>query len=143
MNKLDKIKYLLGFCTEGQNEFFCRLYKSVDDLKPKQFNHAIRQIETTLIENAKSQTELNIEKEAHEKKLVDLKNGHSKRISDLVGKHEEKIEKLKAHHENSGGGSGDAYETEKRLAMLDALEAGGVDNWEWYGESLEEWNELY
>ena len=27
-------------------------------------------------------------------------------------------------------------EMEKRIAILDALEAGGVDNWEWYGESL-------
>lgn len=27
--------------------------------------------------------------------------------------------------------------TKRRLAMLDALEAGGVDNWDWYGESLE------
>lgn len=34
---------------------------------------------------------------------------------------------------------------ERRLAKLDALEAGGVDNWEWYDESLEGWfaeNEL-
>ena len=28
---------------------------------------------------------------------------------------------------------------ERRLAKLDALEAGGVDKWEWYGESLKEW----
>lgn len=27
----------------------------------------------------------------------------------------------------------------RRLAKLDALEAGGVDNWEWYGESLKDW----
>ncbi len=25
----------------------------------------------------------------------------------------------------------------RRLAKLDALEAGGVDNWEWYGDSIE------
>lgn len=25
--------------------------------------------------------------------------------------------------------------------MLDALEAGGVDNWEWYDESLKSWRE--
>lgn len=30
-------------------------------------------------------------------------------------------------------------EIERRLAKLDALEAGGVDNWEGYDESLEEW----
>ena len=30
-------------------------------------------------------------------------------------------------------------EQERRLAKLDALEAGGVDNWEWYGESLKDW----
>lgn len=27
----------------------------------------------------------------------------------------------------------------RRLAKLDALEAGGVDNWEWYDESLKDW----
>lgn len=30
-------------------------------------------------------------------------------------------------------------ETQRRLDKLDALEAGGVDNWEWYGESLKDW----
>lgn len=37
--------------------------------------------------------------------------------------------------------------TEARLKELErieskmlALEAGGVDNWEWYGESLKDWN---
>lgn len=32
-----------------------------------------------------------------------------------------------------------------KLEALEALEAGGVDNWEWYGESLKDWfkcNEL-
>ena len=27
----------------------------------------------------------------------------------------------------------------RRLSKLDALEAGGVDNWEWYDKSLKEW----
>ena len=29
---------------------------------------------------------------------------------------------------------------ERAASKLSALEAGGVDNWEWYGESLKEWN---
>lgn len=36
-------------------------------------------------------------------------------------------------------------ELERAEAKLNALEAGGVDNWEWYGESLKEYrveNEL-
>lgn len=28
---------------------------------------------------------------------------------------------------------------QRELAKLNALEAGGVDNWEWYGESLSDW----
>ncbi len=34
---------------------------------------------------------------------------------------------------------------QRQIAKLEALEAGGVDNWEWYSESLKEWfaeNEL-
>lgn len=30
-------------------------------------------------------------------------------------------------------------ELERAEAKLNALEAGGVDNWEWYGESLKEY----
>ena len=29
---------------------------------------------------------------------------------------------------------------QRDLAKLNALEAGGVDNWEWYSESLTEWH---
>lgn len=29
---------------------------------------------------------------------------------------------------------------EKAASKLQALENGGVDNWEWYGEALKEWN---
>jgi len=32
-------------------------------------------------------------------------------------------------------------ELERAEAKLAALEAGGVDNWEWYGESLKSYNE--
>lgn len=31
-------------------------------------------------------------------------------------------------------------ELERAEAKLNALEAGGVDNWEWYGESLKDYN---
>jgi hypothetical protein len=31
-------------------------------------------------------------------------------------------------------------DVERKLAKLEALEAGGVDNWEWYSEALKEWN---
>ncbi len=31
--------------------------------------------------------------------------------------------------------------TQRRLAKLDALEAGGVDNWTFYDEALEGWRE--
>lgn len=37
--------------------------------------------------------------------------------------------------DNAGIKPGLDDETKKRLALLDALEAGGVDNWEWYHES--------
>lgn len=30
-------------------------------------------------------------------------------------------------------------ELKRAASKLDALEAGGVDNWEWYDESLKEW----
>ena len=30
-------------------------------------------------------------------------------------------------------------QTKRRLSKLDALEAGGVEDWEWYDESLKDW----
>ena len=32
---------------------------------------------------------------------------------------------------------------EEDLEKLEALENGGVDNWEWYGESLSDWFDKY
>lgn len=32
-------------------------------------------------------------------------------------------------------------ETKRKLAKLEALEAGGVSNWEWYDDSLSAWRE--
>ena len=31
------------------------------------------------------------------------------------------------------------HKMQRQIAKLDALESGGVDNWDWYGESLKEW----
>ena len=31
------------------------------------------------------------------------------------------------------------FEYESQIKKLQALEAGGVDNWEWYSESLKDW----
>ncbi len=31
----------------------------------------------------------------------------------------------------------------KRIEELEALEAGGVDNWEWYWDSLVDWRKKY
>lgn len=34
---------------------------------------------------------------------------------------------------------GEYDQMKRRIAKLDALEAGGVGDWEWYGDSLAEW----
>jgi hypothetical protein len=34
-------------------------------------------------------------------------------------------------------------DVQQKLDKLEALEAGGVDNWEWYDASLEGWYEQY
>jgi len=34
-------------------------------------------------------------------------------------------------------------EVKERLRLLSALEAGGVDNWEWYDESISNYNKDY
>ena len=36
-------------------------------------------------------------------------------------------------------GKSEYEKIQRRLSKLDALEAGGVDSWEWYEESLRDW----
>ena len=34
-----------------------------------------------------------------------------------------------------------SVQIQEKLDLLEALERGGVDNWQWYGETIEEYNE--
>lgn len=136
MSKREYLNNLLGLMTEKQTDLFNRMYP--DSPTDRQVGHAIVQCENTLKAlNVKVEGLTNIKKEFEEfkKQSEGDANECSKEIHllerNLVGL-TEKIKQLINPIVT------DNADIQVRLAKLDALEAGGVDSWTWYGESLEQ-----
>lgn len=131
----DKIEYLKQFLTEGQLEKCERFFTGKYDV------NILKLIERTLKQNKESSEKL---QELKNKQIEDAKivnDLHYKRIEELKSEYESKIKQLVEDFKSSIPIN--EYEVRKRLDMLEALEIGGVDNWEWYGESLTGWSEKY
>lgn len=138
MNKREYLDKLLSLCTSNQLDIFGRMYPfSVGDC---QLDWAITQVENTLHKlNDKSEEFDNLRRT-----VVTLKLQHKKElerqdntITMLRG--EVIILELVAQRLKNPI-SVENNEVQERLLKLDALEAGGVDNWEWYGESMRNYN---
>ena len=134
MNKKDYLHNLLALCTDKQKKVFTRMYP--DGPKNNQVSHAIRQVENTLKnlnatnENLKTAKEEGAENAA--KLQADIRSLEIKlHTSELQRKAADNLaNRLKnpiATENNS---------VQERLNLLDALVAGGVDNWEWYEEAI-------
>ena len=134
MNKTQYMESLIELCTEKQKDFFLRIYP--DGPNPSQVKRATQQIEATLKQDNLKIEQLKGELKAHQtsaeeahlklksvsKELVDCKS--DKEDLQLV------IDRISnpIDIENS--------EVQSRLSLLNALEAGGVDNWEWYDHAI-------
>ena len=134
-----KINYLMIFLSEKEKSLFKRMYGDYPDTKSKE-RHAVSQIENTLNKRcfslSRSREEIEelenvIEKLKKEKKDIKEKNRHLQ--EEVVN-----LNKIEA-----SGTRVVTTEEDKRLAKLAALEAGGVDNWEWYDTALEDWFNKY
>ena len=126
---------LVSILTEDQLSLFNRMYPEWPS--KSQTKLAIVQAETTLMKLNETNSKLrheNIElKESILKKsssLIEYENDLDDIKSDLKEAYKT-IERLKnpINIENSV--------VQERLELLAALEAGGVDNWEWYDESID------
>lgn len=133
MNNREKIKYLRNFLTVPENKLFDNMYQNgIENEKI-----AIQQIERTLENREIKRIETEKKFEEYEKEIEKIKIIHKKELEEL----EIKIKEAKEITISSF--NKDDYEIEKSLKKLEALENGGVDNWEWYGEALSEWFEKY
>ena len=130
--------------SEVKEKVYGNLLKEVSEKYLNQFNEYI---ETQLSKNPHrlSELESKIKKETSEKLYDSL---YYKIQNNIESKMQTAISKLV----NSIGGNNvrvdgsdeliakeDYDELVYKSKVLDALEAGGVDNWEWYGESLKQY----
>jgi hypothetical protein len=136
-------KYLdqiLKLCTPSQLDMFNRMYP--DGPAPKQINTAISQVERTILSlNHQVEKLKDIDKAFEEFKeaAAARESAHvrgfqhlTKELADVLKENE----RLSASPVNVN--NADIIE---QLDKLAALEAAGVDNWEWYGEALSSMND--
>jgi uncharacterized protein YlxW (UPF0749 family) len=134
MSKKQYLDDLITLCTKKQIEMFNRMYPNGPT--SKQFDRAIDQIKATILGLNKDVERLkDIEKDFKESKIVSEEKEQSLQKEIKLLNHE--IESLNNEIDMFNNPiNTDNIEVQKRLAKLDALEAGGVDNWEWYGECM-------
>ena len=136
MNQKDYMGKLLDLCTEKQKNLFGRMYPTGPTAK--QLNWAVTQLENTLKNLNVDKEQLRDEKKAHaddveslNKSIRDLEKKLSIAVADLADA-ERRIERL------SNSDAVNSADIQERLALLDALEAGGVDNWDGYDDAVDE-----
>ena len=136
MNQKDYMGKLLALCTEKQKDLFGRMYPTGPT--SKQLNWAVTQLENTLKNLNVDKEQLRDEKKAHaddveslNKSIRDLEKKLSIAVADLADA-ERRIERL------SNSDAVNSADIQERLALLDALEAGGVDNWDGYDDAVDE-----
>jgi len=136
MTKRDYLNNLLQLMTEEQLKLFERMYPN--DPTDRQVAHAIVQCENTLKGlNKKVQRLTNVDKEF--KTFKEQCKIDAQVCSNKIDVLEHELNKINVLAEQlSNPIATDNAEIQDRLAKLDALEAGGVDNWTWYGESMEQ-----
>ena len=138
MNKRDYLEKLLLLCTTKQKDFFLRMYPV--GLKASQINYAIVQVENALKNNNATKEDLaKFKVSSAADKAIETKLYNDEKVKRLGLEIKLKeayalVERLKnpINTENN--------EIQERLQLLNALEAGGVDNWEWYSESISNYN---
>jgi peptidoglycan hydrolase CwlO-like protein len=139
MTQYEYMNNLLALCTDSQKELFNRMYPDGPD--KKQVRWAIVQLENTL-------KNLDLSKE----ELRNVKNDLEKTLSSTyteMRKLELEIKSLKSelHEANSRINqlenpiNTENTDVQDRLCKLDALEAGGVDNWDGYDFAMEQYRE--
>lgn len=135
MNKKEYLERLLTLCTKKQTDLFNRMYP--DGVEKKKLDWATGQVERTLkglnesAEELRTKTkEYNEDLEAKDKEV----KANLFKVRDLESelavlyRRFERMSEVPSNKEND--------RIQERLDLLDALEAGGVDNWEWYSESI-------
>lgn len=140
MNKQKYLDNLLALCTEEQTNLFNRMYP--DGPPNDKVDFAIMQVENTIRQlNKKTAAQATTLSESKEQ-LSELTAVNSE-LTNQLSVLQTQYNMLALENERlSTPINVENNKTQERLLLLDALEAGGVDNWEWYDESITNfWNQ--
>ena len=139
MSNKDYLECLLLLCTEKQKVLFNRMYPDGINTNSKK-SWAIRQLENTLKNLNSSKEELRESKEENEKISIQAINDINLVKQELVQTKKELEESRSEASKLSNPINTNNLDIQNRLELLDALEAGGVDNWEFYEDSIESYS---
>lgn len=136
MNKNDYLEKILSLCTQKQKDFFSKIYP--DGIDKKQINMAIFKVENTLRRSNSEVKNLKISIQKLKEKNEDLSKTIKRqeiiitRLENELYEAHKQIKRLEnpINIKNS--------KVQERLELLDALERGGVDNWDHYDDSIED-----
>jgi len=139
MNQKDYMGKLLTLCTEKQRAFFNRIYP--DGPSSKQLNTAVLQLENTLKNLNADKEQLRDEKKAHVED-VDALNVTIRRLEKELSNTFTELREAESRIQMlSSPEATKSADIQERLALLDALEAEGVDNWDGYEYAIDRLSE--
>lgn len=143
MTKNEYLLELLTLCTQPQQDFFYKMYS--DGVKSAHFkiDTAINQVKNTLRDNSGKYETIKSEN----KILTDNLESRDKEVQWFVQNTrvlEKEIRRLRMEVDHLSGDRVNLENAEvlAKLDKLEALEQGGVDNWCWYYEALENYNKV-
>jgi septal ring factor EnvC (AmiA/AmiB activator) len=137
IQKPKTLEMMKSMLTDSQSEFYDRIFdKAVPAVKTDDaINLCVRTLrkgndDIEKLQNASREFEANLKTEKETTRSLTAQLNQAKRENEKLTAKIEATPMTKEELESE-------Y-VANRLAILDALEAGGVDNWDWYGESLEQ-----
>ena len=136
MNKVDYLNKLKSLLREDQLKFYYRLFPGGVDFS---IDNAIKLVERTLKQTNDVSKDLTIVL----KKLDKLESDNAFSIAQATEHKNEnsvltaKIKSLQEEKPEAPFFNLTLKEVIRKLHVLEALEQGGVDNWQWFGESLD------
>ena len=139
IGKKEYLNKLLTFLGKKSRENFDMIFPKLTT--SKDYTQAIDMLHRHFIKRAEIETLLECANTENRNLLKEIETLKAEKAS-LESKNKKLTGKLESMRNRiylvESSVDKDSLYVKERLAILDALEEGGVDNWEWYGESLKD-----
>jgi DNA repair exonuclease SbcCD ATPase subunit len=124
--QIEELSKVVGFLAKKESDLNSLIFKSERETK-----EALKNKDLAIVELDKENDKLN--------KVAEKTQNRRQELSEL----EDSISSLKSEDVSSLISKTELRRLKKRCFELECLEAGGLNNWEWYSESLKEFRERY